>query len=311
MHSYSAHDPLSIERNRFSHYSCHRFKSPSWRCPQICEMLVDCQCLTPNGFQAILITSFSKEHSAALTTFHLSLLNDSESTPTKLLKRSRPRTDVDGEGSENMQRKKRRLRLHLITSRLSRPYATPPTHINSRRAVRVGVWARQRVLGQDLLRKAAILNSIRIKKVAAKEAQQQRPEVANISTLYDHLNKLKFSSLADCGRTHRSIRLLEFSAQQFIPPPPSPLGLSNYDAFDQDDDILGEEADEVAGSDTIYSDFSVLDPASSDVEDYDSLRPFEDDGNERELVTELGEDVMGLIIENEKQSEVEVAFRGQ
>ena len=310
MYSYSTHDPISIEPNRFSQYSNHKFKPSSWRCPETCEMLVDWQCLTPNGFQDILITSFSKEHSAAQKTFHLSLRSHSESATTQLLKRSRPRTDVDGEGSENMQRKKRRLRLHLITSRLSRPYATPPTHINSRRAVRVGVWARQRVLGRDLLRKAAILNSIRIKKVAAKEAEQQRPEAANISTLYNHHNKLKINSLANCGRSHQSTRLFGFSAQQFIPPPPSPLGLSNYDAFDQDDDLLGEEADEVAGSDTIYSDFRVLDPTSPDVEDYDSLRPFDDDGNERELVAELGEDVMGLIIENEKQSEIEVAFRG-
>ena len=73
---------------------------------------------------------------------------------------------------------------------------------------------------------------------------------------------------------------------------------------------MDEDADEVAGSDTIYSDFSVLDQTSLDIEDYDSLRPFEDDGNERESVSELGEDVMGLIIENEKQDEVEVAVRG-
>ena len=73
---------------------------------------------------------------------------------------------------------------------------------------------------------------------------------------------------------------------------------------------MDEDADEVAGSDTIYSDFSVLDQTSLDIEDYDSLCPFEDDGNERESVSELGEDVMGLIIENEKQDEVEVAVRG-
>ena len=277
-------------------------------------MLADWQCVAPNRFQEILITSFSTELPALRTTFRLAILGDSERAPTQLLKRSRLRADVDGEGSENMQRKKRRLRLHLITSRLSKPYATPPTHINSKNAVRVGVWQRQRVLGQDLLRRAAILNTIRLKKIAAKEAQQRSTQVANSSSLYDNLNELKINSLADCGRPYQPTRLLGFSAQQFIPPPPSPLGLSNYDAFDLEDD-LDEEAGEievevgVEGSDSIYSDFSVLDPAGSDIEDYDSLRPFGDNGNERELVTELGEDVIGLIIENEKQNEVEIAVR--
>ena len=273
-------------------------------------MLVDWQYIVPHGFQDILIASFSKESRASQKACCRSLLGDSEYYPTELLKRARPWTDVDGEGSANMQRKKRRLRLQLITSRLSKPYATPPTHINSRKAVRVGIWARQRVLGQDLLRKAAILNSIRIKKIAARDAEQQRPDYANLSSLYGNFHELENNSLTDCGRSHQSPRLLGFSAQKFIPPPPSPLGISNYDALDEDDDPLDEEAEEVTGSDTIYSDFSVLDPASLDIEDYDSLRPFDDNGSERESVSELGEDVMGLIIENEKHDEVEVAVRG-
>ncbi len=310
MHSYSAHDAVSTKSNRSSPYSSPDFVTSLWGIPKTHEMLVDCQRLTPIGFHDILATSFLKEPPASEAVFCLSVSRASESHPPQPLKRSRPRTDVDGEGSGNMQKKKRRLRLHLITSRLSKPYATPPTHINSRSAVRVGVWARQRVLGRDLLRRAAILNSIRIKKMAAKEAEQERPEVANQSSLYNTLNELEINSLADSGRSHQSPRLLGFSAQQFIPPPPSPLGLSNYDAFDHDDDLLDEDADEVAEHDTIYSDFSVLDPASSEVEDYDSLRPFDDDGNEGESVTELGEDIIGLIIENEKQDEVEVAVRG-
>ena len=207
-----------------------------------------------------------------------------------------------------MQRKKRRLRLNLITSRLSKPYATPPTHINARSTGRVGAWARQRILGRDLLRKAAILNSIRIKKIAARKAEEYL-EAATSSSLYNNISQPKYNNLTDCSTLHQVSRLPGFSAQQFIPPPPSPLGLSNYDAFDLEDDPSDEE-DEFTGSDNIYADFSVLDPASSDVEDYDSLRPFDDDGNEGESVTELGEEVMGLIIENEKQNEVEVAFLG-
>lgn len=312
MHSDSAHDPVSfsVDGNRWAQYSNHKVVQSAWRHPNTGEILVDGQCVTPNGSQGILARSSLKEPQVTKTALHLSLLGGSESTPPRFLKRSRPRTDVDGEGLGHLQKKKRRLRLYLITSRLSKPYATPPTHINSRGTMRVGVWARQRVVGRDLLRKAAIFNSIRIKRITAKEAEEHRPEIDTQSSLYRNLTQVEIESLADCGRSHQSIRHLGFCTQQFLPPPPSPPGLSNYDAFDEDDGPLDEEADEMTGSDTIYSDFSVLDPASADIEDYDSLRPFDDDGNERELVIGLGEDVMGLIIENEKQNEVEVAFSG-
>ena len=79
--------------------------------------------------------------------------------PKKCLKRSRLQED-----GEQLQRKKRRLRLDLVTSRLSKPYATPTTHIVGRTHSRIGVWARQRLSGGKLLRKAAILNSIAMKR---------------------------------------------------------------------------------------------------------------------------------------------------
>ena len=79
--------------------------------------------------------------------------------PQKCLKRSRLQED-----GEQLQRKKRRLRLNLVTSRLSKPYATPTTHIVGRTHSRVGVWARQRLSGGKLLRKAAILNLIAMKR---------------------------------------------------------------------------------------------------------------------------------------------------
>ena len=84
--------------------------------------------------------------------------------PRKFLKRSRLAEDIDGGEEINAQRKKRRLRLDLITSRLSKPYATPTTHILGRRAWRVGFWARQSISGGKLLQKAAILNSIAVQK---------------------------------------------------------------------------------------------------------------------------------------------------
>ena len=76
----------------------------------------------------------------------------------RLLKRPRPDESNEGEGQEPQQRKKRRLRINLVTSRLSRPYADPATHIVGTKTWRAGAWARQRLLGGKLLRKAAIFN---------------------------------------------------------------------------------------------------------------------------------------------------------
>ncbi|MCJ1308943.1 hypothetical protein MMC25_002598 [Agyrium rufum] len=83
-------------------------------------------------------------------------------------KRSRSAFDVDDLCIPAFPRKKRRLRLDLITSRLSQPYATPSTHIPSPYStLRPALWrVRNRVTierNRPLLRKAAILNSLRLK----------------------------------------------------------------------------------------------------------------------------------------------------
>lgn len=95
------------------------------------------------------------------------------------LKRHRPLTDVDGEESSGKTRKKkRRLRLHLITSRLSSPFAAPSTHIVDRGSSKIAIWAKQRALGRNELRKAAIMNHVRMRAVAAQEAKQRQMERA-------------------------------------------------------------------------------------------------------------------------------------
>ena len=48
----------------------------------------------------------------------------------------------------------------------------------------------------------------------------------------------------------------------FVPPPPSPLGLSNYDALD--DDYPMDGLDEESGNTDYYSDFSVLEADDGD-----------------------------------------------
>lgn len=57
-----------------------------------------------------------------------------------------------------------------------------------------------------------------------------------------------------------------------FPLPPSPLGLSNYDALDLDDELYDQYDDEdVDKVSTIYSDFNILNPNTSEGDDYDYL----------------------------------------
>ena len=54
------------------------------------------------------------------------------------LKRARTTADVDGPNTATLSCKKRRLRLALITSRLSQPFSLPATHILNREALAAG-----------------------------------------------------------------------------------------------------------------------------------------------------------------------------
>ncbi|KAI1326679.1 hypothetical protein F5Y16DRAFT_225097 [Xylariaceae sp. FL0255] len=104
-----------------------------------------------------------------LTTSQLGTLT----LPYRPPKRRRAPHDVDGPGTDILACKKRRLLLNLVTSRLSRPFSLPATHILIRessdnmpvlhRIQQLASLARARVGHQSsLVRKAAILNRIRI-----------------------------------------------------------------------------------------------------------------------------------------------------
>ena len=104
----------------------------------------------------------------------------------RLLKRPRPDENIEGEGEEVVQRKKRRLRINLVTSRLSRPYADPATHIVGTKAWRDGAWARQRFIGGKLLRKAAVLNCIAMKRkdVPSEKGRMSELFAGNVNPRY-------------------------------------------------------------------------------------------------------------------------------
>lgn len=118
------------------------------------------------------------------------------SPPSPLCKRRRAAADVDGEHS-CLHKKKRRLRLFLITSRLSPQFSHPATNIVDRGSSKIAVWAKQRASGRNILRKAAILNRIRRQSICAletagglgrglvgQEKEQEQLQLARLTLLY-------------------------------------------------------------------------------------------------------------------------------
>lgn len=159
-----------------------------------------------------------------------------------------------------MGKKKRRLRLELITSRLSKPFATPPTHIISKNAsLRDGIWARQKVLGKNLLRKAALLNLIRMKrKLAAGEAEQRQLEFARMVSMYDNVYVTEADAKVTATDLHQDHRAPTSLQEQTSPLTPAfMLGqFADYDVIEyeqeaSDSDEDGEEETET--NEPVYS----------------------------------------------------------
>jgi len=243
-------------------------------------------------------------------------------------KRSRAVADIDGEHS-CMQKKKRRLRLVLITSRLSPQFSHPATNIVDRGSSKIAVWAKQKALGRNLLRKAAILNGIRRQNMLARGGNGGRRGRIPVEDEKEHvqfeLARLEFdhgsidtytrpvlsqdpsvppsgvvrtgdhfvvsgspSSSPNSSRSPSptppvspvngsteeivsfrspnetwshshslslSLPRAQIPRRDYTPPPPSPLGMSNYDALDVEHDTFDpyahfydDEEDEVLPS---------------------------------------------------------------
>lgn len=188
-------------------------------------------------------------------------------------KRRRPLWDVDG--SPHPTKKKRRLRLDLVTSRLSRPYSSPASNIADRGVARVGSasWPVPRRPEKNELRKAAIMNRVRQRLSVLKAAQAKPPPPASVPQKRSHSQLVSALALRDVvapmARTYEVPSHL----------PPSPLGLSNYDALDLEEeeglgmDREGEDIDaDMSGCGRgYYSDFSVRRSPRPEGEDYDYL----------------------------------------
>ncbi|KAE9963608.1 hypothetical protein BLS_002248 [Venturia inaequalis] len=192
--------------------------------------------------------------------------NKSSSTITSKRKRTRPLADLDD--SHAGSKKKRRLRLLLITSRLSRPFSTPATHIVDRGSSKIAVWAKKKSsLGQQVLRKAAIMNFARCR-IREKEAcsrkdsgvsvgEDERAEVrrrASLGVETDVLGEIEVKRWQ--GPNNLAVhttwpKTTGRCAERIVQP--SPLGLSNYDALDEEDEIdFGYFDDEDKDEETGY-----------------------------------------------------------
>lgn len=174
----------------------------------------------------------------------------SSTTTISKRKRTRPLADLDDSHSDS--KKKRRLRFLLITSRLSRPFSTPATHIVDRGSSKIAVWAKKKSgLGQQVLRKAAIMNFVRCR-IREKEAwlrkdsgvsvgEDERAEVRKRVGLGVETGVMKEMEVERWQGPNRLVVdttwpvTTERCAEKIVQP--SPLGLSNYDALDEEDEI--------------------------------------------------------------------------
>ncbi|KAL3423364.1 hypothetical protein PVAG01_05111 [Phlyctema vagabunda] len=209
-------------------------------------------------------------------------------SPYRPFKRRRALSDVDGGGSEG--RKKRRLRLHLITSRLSRPFSQPASNIVNRGSSKIAAWSRNKAIGRTDLRKAAIMNRVRLSMDAAKNVMRQEQERS---------------------RGLLALRQIMVQKPRFhdMPLPPSPLGLSNYDALDLEDEMTEEDEDGEGGiqrTSSIYSDFNIMNPVSDEGDEYEYLDAI--DGLQPEDCTDVPppppeDDILEILREKERHGD--------
>ncbi|MCJ1241094.1 hypothetical protein MMC14_009098 [Varicellaria rhodocarpa] len=183
-------------------------------------------------------------------------------------KRVRSTTDVDGEGSGDIHNKKRRLRLDLVTSRLSQPFATPTTNIVSRGPSKIAICARRRALGKNALRKAAILNSIKNKNPSLKRIENPYP-LAH-PRCFDTDEKWEGDK---CTVKVGEVKGVEpaIARNSGVAASTSSPGFSDYDALDQDDGLYDEVDDSSDDCESVYSDFSIRDTTDTPSDEYDFL----------------------------------------
>ncbi|KAF4539910.1 uncharacterized protein LTHEOB_9722 [Lasiodiplodia theobromae] len=155
-------------------------------------------------------------------------LNDENDGAGIRLKKKRKRTNNDA-ASAGPIRKKRRLRLTLITSRLSQPFAVPTTHIADRGRSRIAAWAKQQkkaLWGRALLRKAAVLNRATLRSIELRAGQSPNIVPAELEMLL----------------RRKGIEMARYNC--YAPSPPSPLRQSNSESMGNEEEDKRHQAHE-------------------------------------------------------------------
>lgn len=147
------------------------------------------------------------------------------------------------------------------------------------------------------------MNSIRQRIVAVKEIERRRMEQARRALRYDDSPAADLADLADGPRRYQALPE-QLHHHQYIPLPRSPLGLSNYDAFDDEDYPHNDGECEAAEEGSLYSDFNILDPLEPVVDDYDSFESLDGASTVRRPPTPPCEKIVELMIERERQKEI-------
>lgn len=157
------------------------------------------------------------------------------------------------------------------------------------------------------------MNSVRQRIVAAKEIEQRRMEQrrmeqrrmeqARQALLDDDSPAANLDDSADGPRRDQSLPD-QRPHRRYVPLPPSPLGLSNYDAFDDEDHPHSDGEYEATEERPVYSDFNILDSLEADVDDYDSLGSLDGASTEWRPPTPPCEKIVELMIESERQKEI-------
>ncbi|KAF9629475.1 hypothetical protein BFW01_g10678 [Lasiodiplodia theobromae] len=209
-------------------------------------------------------------------------LNDENDGAGIRLKKKRKRTNNDA-ASAGPIRKKRRLRLTLITSRLSQPFAVPTTHIADRGRSRIAAWAKQQkkaLWGRALLRKAAVLNRATLRSIELRAGQSpnivpaelemllRRKGIEMASLILNQWAPKRKTSVIKRMRTKKKPNLIFGLATTAVAAADSPA-LSNNSVFVSDydrlDDLNGGSNDDGFASSVLSSPGRASSPSTATV----------------------------------------------
>lgn len=146
------------------------------------------------------------------------------------------------------------------------------------------------------------MNRIRKRSLSMKETDPERLELARQAFMYEYSATIVLdqSPTEEEKRLHPSVR--SPPRRQQLPLPPSPLGLSNYDAFDNEDGFFDDDGN--GGDSLIYSDFNVLEPSEPVIDDHDALSAFDNVPFWGQLLPPQDEIAVEMMMEKERQKEI-------